>query len=352
MNQVVIPVSYMGSGSSAITDLLSEVHGYESANGNFEYVLLHCPNGLFDLEDKLLRGNNALRSDEALHSFYECMQTLYSCKHFGVADYKHRVGLQFLDDCKDFINTLIISKNPNGYWYFQENPNQIMLLKKAIAKLIHLISLKKIKFGPVLRYRETWLSYPSSNEFYTAAKNFLNAFFRELGIDEKNLILDQFLLPHNLWRFEHYFSNNCKAIVVDRDPRDVFLLNKYYWKNAGCPIPYSYDVKEFCTHYRKMRECEIKNSNDNVLRIHFEDLVYKYNDTLQKIFDFLHIEEEQHILKKTKFSPEKSIKNTQIYNRNSTFKDEADYIKINLSEYLYEFPFTECGKFSMKDIIL
>lgn len=160
MNQVVIPVSYMGSGSSAITDLLSEVHGYESANGNFEYVLLHCPNGLFDLEDKLLRGNNALRSDEALHSFYECMQTLYSCKHFGVADYKHRVGLQFLDDCKDFINTLIISKNPNGYWYFQENPNQIMLLKKAIAKLIHLISLKKIKFGPVLRYRETWLSYP------------------------------------------------------------------------------------------------------------------------------------------------------------------------------------------------
>lgn len=141
-------------------------------------------------------------------------------------------------------------------------------------------------------------------------------------------------------------------IVVDRDPRDVFLLNKYYWKNAGCPIPYSYDVKEFCTHYRKMRECEIKNSNDNVLRIHFEDLVYKYDDTLQKIFDFLHIEEEQHILKKTKFSPEKSIKNTQIYNRNSTFKDEADYIKINLSEYLYEFPFTECGKFSMKDIIL
>ena len=101
-----------------------------------------------------------------------------------------------------------------------------------------------------------------------------------------------------------------------------------------------------------MRECEIKNTSDNVLRIHFEDLVYKYDDTLQKIFDFLHIEEEKHILKKTKFSPEKSLKNTQIYNRNSTFKDEADYIKINLSEYLYEFPFTECGKFSMKDIIL
>lgn len=160
MNQVVIPVSYMGSGSSAITDLLSEVHGYESANGNFEYVLLHCPNGLFDLEDKLLRGNNALRSDEALHSFYECMQTLYSCKHFGVADYKHRVGLQFLDDCKDFINTLIISKNPNGYWYFQENPNRIMLLKKAIAKLIHLISLKKNQIWPGIEVQRNMAVIP------------------------------------------------------------------------------------------------------------------------------------------------------------------------------------------------
>ena len=67
MNNVVMPVGYMGSGSSAITDLISEVQGYKAENGNFEYVLLHCPNGLFDLEDKLLHGNNALRSDEALH---------------------------------------------------------------------------------------------------------------------------------------------------------------------------------------------------------------------------------------------------------------------------------------------
>ena len=352
MNNVVMPVGYMGSGSSAITDLISEVQGYKAENGNFEYVLLHCPNGLFDLEDKLLHGNNALRSDEALHSFYECMQVLYSCKRFGVADYKHRVGPQFLNYCQDFIDTLTVVKNPQGYWYYQEIPDKAMLLKKAMHKLIYILTMEKIKFHPVLRYKEMWMAYPSPEEFYKAANKFIANFFCELGIEEKNLILDQFILPHNLYRFDNYFDKNCKAIVVDRDPRDVFLLNKYYWRKAGYPIPYSYDVAEFCIHYKKMRECEIKNSSDNVLRIHFEDLVYKYDDTLQKIFDFLHIEEEQHILKKTKFSPEKSIKNTQIYNRNSTFKDEADYIKINLSEYLYEFPFTECGKFSMKDIIL
>lgn len=352
MNKVVFSVGYMGSGSSAITDLLSEIEGYESANGNFEYVLMHCPNGMFDLEDKLLHGNNALRSDEALHAFYECMFTLYSCKHFGVGDYKHRVGTKFIDYCKDFINELTISKNSEGYWYFQENPNQIMLVKKAIKKILFFLSLKKFKGGPVLRYKEMWMAYPSDEEFYTAAKSFLNNFFQELGIKEKNLILDQFLLPHNLWRFEHYFDDNCKAIVVDRDPRDVFLLNKYFWKKLKYPIPYSYDVTEFCIHYKKMRECEIKTNNVNILRIHFEDLVYKYNDTIKQIFDFLNIEEKLHIKKKTKLVPEKSLKNTQLFIRDSSFKKEAQYIETHLSEYLYEFPQIECDEFLMRDIIL
>lgn len=67
--KVIIPTGYMGSGSSAITDLASEYSECSNLHKSYEYVFLHCPNGLFDLEDKLLTGNNALRSDEALRSF-------------------------------------------------------------------------------------------------------------------------------------------------------------------------------------------------------------------------------------------------------------------------------------------
>ena len=88
MNQLVVPISYMGSGSSAITDLVSEIKGYEAQNDTFEYVFLHCPNGVFDLEDKLLVGNNALRSDEALHSFCDTMKQLYDKKWWCVGNYK------------------------------------------------------------------------------------------------------------------------------------------------------------------------------------------------------------------------------------------------------------------------
>ncbi len=56
---------------------------------SYEYVLLHCPNGLFDLEDKLLIGNNAIRSDmEAIRSFELQMKKLYDKKYWWVGNYK------------------------------------------------------------------------------------------------------------------------------------------------------------------------------------------------------------------------------------------------------------------------
>lgn len=76
MNKILVPTGYMGSGSSAVTDILAEIDGCSARNGDFEFVFLHCPNGVFDLEDKLLHGNNAIRSDEALHSFLGTMKQL------------------------------------------------------------------------------------------------------------------------------------------------------------------------------------------------------------------------------------------------------------------------------------
>ena len=76
MRKVIIPLSYMGSGSSAVTDLISEFANVNNKYGSFEYVFLHCPNGVFDLEDKLLIGNNSLKSDEAIHTFLKTMKEL------------------------------------------------------------------------------------------------------------------------------------------------------------------------------------------------------------------------------------------------------------------------------------
>ena len=53
-----------------------------------------------------------------------------------------------------------------------------------------------------------------------------------------------------------------------------------------------------------------------------------------------------------KFYQVKSNKNTQIFNRNMEYSNEAHYIESKLSQYLYDFPSVEREKFSVNNMIL
>ena len=115
MNKIIVPTGYMGSGSSAITDLLSEIDGYDADYGTFEYVFLHCPNGVFDLENKLLLGNNALRSDEALRTFRATMKQLFDKKYWWVGHYKNILSPRFMEYTEAYIQSLV-QYRPAFYW--------------------------------------------------------------------------------------------------------------------------------------------------------------------------------------------------------------------------------------------
>lgn len=350
-NKIIIPTGYMGSGSSAVTDLLCEVEGYSARHGSYEYVFMHCPNGIFDLEDKLLYGNNCTRSDEALHSFYYCMEELYSERTWWFADYKHKINNDFMKYCNEYMEDLIDKKMPDNFWYYQERipgPNRF---ERLINKIYYKLFRKKNSERKLL-YKGMWLSFPNENEFYEKTKIFLNKIFIAMGIEHQNLILDQLLLSHNVYRVNNYFDENCKVIVVDRDPRDVYILNKYFWKQLNTPVPFPYDVESFCLYYEKMRKSEKIVPNDMVLRIHFEDLVYHYYDTKKIIFEFIGINDCDHKKQFTRLVPEKSMLNTQLYNRNCRYVDEAKYIEKHLKEYIYNFPIDKYEKILNEDVIL
>ena len=120
--RIIIPTGYMGSGSSVISDLMSEIEGVDTKSGTFEFVFLHCPNGVFDLEDKLLIGNNAVRSDEAIHSFESTMKQLYDKKYWWVGHYKKHIGEDFYKITKEYIDD-ITEVESEYFWYHQENTN-------------------------------------------------------------------------------------------------------------------------------------------------------------------------------------------------------------------------------------
>ncbi len=337
MNKIIIPTGYMGSGSSAITDLLSEYDGYEAENGSFEYVFLHCPNGVFDLEDKLLNGNNAVRSDEALDSFLQEMQELFERKLWWPGNYKEKLSPRFMEYTMDYVEDLTEFKL-DYYWYYQEKLDAGMFMKLCLRKILRMISAGHIVLKRPLTHTPMRIAIPDPEVFYEKTKKYLERLFEEMGIRDKNLILDQLLLPFNLHRMKHYFGDNVECFVVQRDPRDVFISNKYVWKKMDCPVPYPIDPMKFCRYYRKLREMYREIDNPHIHLICFEDLIYNYEETVSVIEKALGLSGSQHKDFQKCFDPSKSIQNTQLF-RKKEYREEMQILERELKEYLYEFPY-------------
>lgn len=337
MDRIIVPTGYMGSGSSAITDLVSEFKDCQNEYKSYEYILLHCPNGLFDLEDKLLNGNNAIRSDEAIRTFELLTNKLYDKKYWWVGNYKKIIGENFRNITQEYIKNIQEFNYP-GYWYMHEEVDNKMFLKLLIRKTFKIITRNKIKFNKILKYNDGMrISFIKDKDFYKYSHDYIYNIIEEIAKNKKNIILDQFLLPFNLFRIDNYFDDKLRVIVVERDPRDVFVLNKYIWNDKGISVPFPIEVNDFCEFYQKMRESEKKTNSNKVLRVKFEDLIYNYDKELVKIMQFLNFKESDHVNKKTRFNPEISIKNTQIF-RKEEYQEEINIIEEKLEKYLYKFP--------------
>lgn len=335
--KIIIPTGYMGSGSSAITDLMSEFEGINTKSGSFEYVFMHCPNGIFDLEDKLLIGNNALRSDEALHSFAHTMKQLYNKKYWWVGHYEQNIGKDFWKVTCAYLEELTEFKT-DYYWYYQENVEWRMIPRLIYNKMLKLLSHGRLEGKKALLYSPMWISYISKDRFYDATQKYIYKLLDMMGYDKGSIVIDQLLLPFNLHRINNYFKNDVEVFVVERDPRDVFILNKYFWPKCNETVPYPVEVKQFCEYYSKLRSMEKIVDSEHVHRVRFEDLIYNYEDTVKEIYKVLDIEPEKHIRKKQKFNPENSINNTQLFRENVEYQRESRVIEERLAEYLYVFP--------------
>lgn len=338
MNRIIVPTGYMGSGSSAITNLVAEFKDCQNEFRSYEYILMHSPDGVFDLEDKLLVGNNAVRSDEAIRTFRNHAKKLYDKKFWWVGNYKKIIGPDFMKKTDEYINSLI-NFNYNGYWYTHEEVNNKMFFKMILKKPIKILTFNKIKFNKTLKYKDGMkICLPTKEEFYQKSHKYIYDLIDEISRGKKNVVLDQFLLPFNLYRVDNYFDDKLKVIVVERDPRDVFISNKYVWTPSKCPIPAPLDVNEFCEYYKRMRESEIKTDSNKVLRVKFEDLIYNYDRELDRIKKFLNFKDSDHLYKGSRFDPELSMKNTQLFN-NKKYNEEIKIIEKKLKNYLYDFPY-------------
>lgn len=330
--KIITVCSYYGTGSSAVTDFISEFNNVKSFT-NFEFRFAHDPDGLADLEYHLIENFNRHNSGHSLKRFKKFVD--YFSAHFMAPRYEaffhgnwKKLAYEYIDSLTDF--------SYPGIWQFDfyDKGRLWEFWHKLPNRIIHKLHIGDVdsEFG-MFSKEITLASHPTEQKFLYCTKKFTDSLFSLINPERKPfLMVDQLLPSSNIEHHMRYFSN-IQAIVVDRDPRDLYLLSKYVWKSKIVPS----DIDLFCkwfSYARSTRETENWNPQ-KILFIQFEELIYNYDNTTNKILSFLNLSKEGHTTPKKYFIPEVSIKNTRLWKQNSNYEKEADYIANKLPQYLY-----------------
>lgn len=320
-HQVVIIGGFGGSGSSAVVDLLSEFNIFKYFNTEFR--LLVDPDGIMNLENNLVNNWSPYQSDMAIRRFKRLIKALSGIYKFPYLGVNHTKNLnkEFLSISNKYISKLI-SFSYNGMWYGLNNP--IWFMCKILK---HKLGLNFIDY-----YKPIYISF-KKDQFIEITKNYLEQLFK-INVDKKKryIILDEGYASLNPDRVLKYFDS-AKMIIVHRDPRDTFVGAL---KNGFHFIPH--EIRAFINWYeclqQQTRSCT--EENDKILRLNFEDLVLKHDESLKTILKFLNARNCKQLQKKRYFNPNISIKNIGIWKEHNN-QYEIDLIYNNLKEYCYKY---------------
>ena len=98
--------------------------------------------------------------------------------------------------------------------------------------------------------------------------------------------------------------------------------------------------------YKNVIAETILPDNENRISLNFEDLIYKYDETINKIESFVYL--GRHVLPKAKFDPEISKNNTQLDKLYPEYTNDIKKIEKELGEFLYPYEKFEFHRTSNK----
>lgn len=323
---------YGATGSSAVVGLLKEYPELMVCD-KAEIQEAFKVDGLQDLEYHLVKQySRHISGDAAIVRFKK------SITYYKTPVVKKTIPPQmYIKAANKFVDSLI-----QGSWYGIDNIDYntghpllnfiILLYKKLVFPNYEKLIGHPFDHWPA---RKMYLSI-NPEGFYEKAKCYTDELIRASGADpEQTVVFDQVFegnAPQNCFSF----FRDPKAIVVDRDPRDLWLVSKYARDAKGeARFMPRQDVKVFVEYYKRIRENQERKDTDRILFIRFEDAIYNYDETVKRIEAFLGC--ENHAEPKKYFKPEISINNTRLMDRYPQCKKEIEYIEKMLPEYLFDF---------------
>lgn len=329
--KLITCIGYTFSGSSAVNNLLREFDNCCELTPNNECRFLQDPDGIADLEYNLFDNRHRLNSEYAIKRYSK-----YTNK-IDKRNFEQIFGESWTILNKEYINSLF-KFSYKSYWHADLRDLNIFQKIKYYSIRASRIILNKI--NPNIKREcnknyfksfKMYLPICSRNEFLNNTRVFCSKLFEGLNVNNNEFgIVDQLIPPRNVDRYLRYVDN-LKVVIVDRDPRDIFMETALSKDRA---FPYD-DVEKFCEIYKDNRAGKVQN--ENVLEIHFEDLIYNYEKTYNTIVNFIGINDKNHTKKGRYFSIPKSKEHTRLWEKNHKYDSEIDYIEKNLKEYLYKY---------------
>ena len=329
---------FSGSGSSAVGDLLREFdHTFECGK---EIRFIKDPYGIYDLEQHLIDHWELINSLAAIHDFIRmskiwgrygdgplCPPGLSYKKHINKNYYA--ISKKYIDRISlfEFKREFYTTKFKKNYFKYVIDRNRAYIERKTKGK----IKLANRHITP------NHFAVPTKEEFYAATRDYIDELFLphvgEEG-NENTILLDQPLSPNNIDCLYHYFRD-AKMIIVDRDPRDIYV-EKFEWglhidKESGTVK----DGMHFAEFMKGLHRY-MKLPSPNVLYIRFEDLVLHYNETKAKILEFVGFDEKDHLYPSKYFNPEISKQNVGRWKRYADkYADALNYLRDALPNQCY-----------------
>lgn len=325
---------YSFSGKSAYYDLLSGCQNICSFGIESEFDLIRSQGGLLDLYHALCISWSPIRSSEAIRRFRRLIH--YFGGQRNLRDRLFRYGPHydsiikgFTRKSENFIKSLILAEWESE-WPFADLDESHLLT----------IFRKNIRRLGLSKNEAVYLSSFSEAKFTELCVSYIRELFEDsYDSNTQGLLLNNCFEPFDPLLSMKFFPE-ARAIVVDRDPRDIYISASNGRIVNGVDVGGAViggGVETFIDRFLTYRNNVSVSSSPKLMRANFENLIVKNADEIEKLSSFLAPLKIDWSFARSNFNLEKSSKNIRqwLHPNHRKYQNDIKLIEDRLSSYCY-----------------